>query len=49
MAKWRTLEEYTPFARLLVEYMWASGPRSCQRVRRTHGRAQAGALDVAQQ
>ena len=26
MAKWRTLEEYTPFARLLVEYMWAQRP-----------------------
>jgi transcriptional regulator with XRE-family HTH domain len=26
MAKWRTLEEYTPFARLLVEFMWAQRP-----------------------
>ncbi len=22
MAKWRPLDEYTPFARVLVEYMW---------------------------
>ncbi len=26
MAKWRALEEYTPFARLLVEYMWEQRP-----------------------
>lgn len=26
MAKWRSLEEYTPFGRLLVEYMWAQRP-----------------------
>lgn len=26
MAKWRTLEEYSPFARLLVEYMWEQRP-----------------------
>src|SRR5215831_3793326 len=26
MAKWRTLEEYTPFARTLVEYMWGQRP-----------------------
>lgn len=26
MAKWRVLEEYTPFARLLVEYMWEQRP-----------------------
>src|SRR5215472_18606476 len=26
MAKWRTLDEYTPFARLLVEYMWEQRP-----------------------
>jgi transcriptional regulator with XRE-family HTH domain len=26
MAKWQALEEYTPFARLLVEYMWEQRP-----------------------
>jgi transcriptional regulator with XRE-family HTH domain len=26
MAKWRSLEEYTPFARLLVQYMWEQRP-----------------------
>ena len=26
MAKWRALQEYTPFARLLVEYMWEQRP-----------------------
>ena len=26
MAKWRKLEEYTPFARTLVEYMWEQRP-----------------------
>jgi hypothetical protein len=26
MAKWRALEEYTPFAQLLVEYMWEQRP-----------------------
>ncbi len=26
MARWRSLEEYTPIARLLVEYMWAQRP-----------------------
>lgn len=26
MAKWRALEEYTPFARLLVEHMWELRP-----------------------
>ena len=26
MAKWRSLEEYTPFGRLLVEYMWEQRP-----------------------
>ena len=26
MAKWRTLQEYTPFARTLVEYMWEQRP-----------------------
>jgi transcriptional regulator with XRE-family HTH domain len=26
MAKWRALEDYSPFARLLVEYMWGQRP-----------------------
>ncbi len=26
MAKWRALNEYTPFARLLVEHMWSARP-----------------------
>jgi len=26
MARWRTLEEYTPVARLLVDYMWEQRP-----------------------
>jgi transcriptional regulator with XRE-family HTH domain len=26
MAKWRSLDEYTPFGRLLVEYMWELRP-----------------------
>ena len=26
MAKWRALDEYTPFARTLVEYMWSQRP-----------------------
>lgn len=26
MAKWRSLEDYSPFARLLVEYMWEQRP-----------------------
>ena len=26
MAKWRALEDYSPFARLLVEYMWEQRP-----------------------
>lgn len=26
MAKWRPLDEYSPFARLLVEYMWEQRP-----------------------
>ncbi len=26
MAKWRSLDEYTPFARLLVEHMWEQRP-----------------------
>lgn len=26
MAHWRALDEYTPFARILVEYMWAQRP-----------------------
>jgi len=26
MSRWRSLEEYTPIARLLVEYMWAQRP-----------------------
>lgn len=26
MARWRSLEEYTPIARQLVEYMWAQRP-----------------------
>lgn len=26
MAKWRPLEDYSPFARLLVEYMWEQRP-----------------------
>jgi transcriptional regulator with XRE-family HTH domain len=26
MSKWRALQEYTPFARLLVEYMWEQRP-----------------------
>lgn len=26
MAKWRPLEEYSPFARLVVEYMWEQRP-----------------------
>ena len=26
MARWRALEDYSPFARLLVEYMWGQRP-----------------------
>jgi transcriptional regulator with XRE-family HTH domain len=26
MSRWRSLEEYTPIARLLVEYMWSQRP-----------------------
>jgi transcriptional regulator with XRE-family HTH domain len=26
MAKWRSLDDYSPFARLLVEYMWEQRP-----------------------
>lgn len=26
MAKWRSLDDYSPFARLLVEYMWGQRP-----------------------
>ena len=26
MAKWRPLDDYSPFARLLVEYMWEQRP-----------------------
>ena len=49
MAKWRALNDYSPFARLLVEYMWEQRPPlAAESVRPTDGGTQATGFQLAQ-